>query len=280
MNIGIQGIKGAFHEEAALKHFGEDIRISPYFTFSKMVQAILEGRSDSGMMAIENTISGTIHANLRLITEAGLQITGEEYLRIEQNLVALPGNSIDQIKTISSHYMALEQCREFLDQYPEIRLVDADDTAMVMKQIADTQDSGLAAIGSRLAAKHYGLEIIAKGIETNKKNYTRFLVIQKERKEKDVFNKSSISLILKNKKGVLSQILSIIAFYEIDLSKIESVPIVGEPWHYRFYIDLLFDDVKQYRHMLLAIQPLLDEILIMGEYVSAIQSFNQIHEAL
>lgn len=278
MNIGIQGIKGAFHEEAALKHFGEDILISPYFTFSKMVQAIMEGRSDSAMMAIENTISGTIHANLRLITEAGLHITGEEYLRIEQNLAALPGVRIDQIKTISSHYMALGQCREFLDQYPQIKLVEAEDTAMVMKQIADTQDPSLAAIGSKLAAKHYGLELIAPDIETNKKNYTRFLVIQKEKNEIDEFNKSSISLILKNKKGVLSQILSIIAFYDIDLSKIESVPIVGDPWHYRFYIDLLFDDVKQYRHMLHAIEPLLDEILILGEYQSSIQSFRQIHE--
>lgn len=280
MNIGIQGIKGAFHEEAALKHFGEDIRISPYFTFSKMVRAILEGRTDSGMMAIENTISGTIHANLRLITEAGLHITGEEYLRIEQNLAALPGMRIDDIKTISSHYMALGQCRKFLNQYPDIKLVEAEDTAMVMKQIADTKDNSLAAIGSKLAARHYGLEIIASDIETNKKNYTRFLVIEKEKNKQEEFNKSSIALILKNKKGVLSQILSIIAFYEIDLSKIESVPIVGEPWHYRFYIDLLFDEIKQYRHMLHAIQPLVDKVDILGEYRSAIQSFIQIHEQL
>jgi len=278
MNIGIQGIKGAFHEEAAMNHFGENIRISPFFTFSKMVDAIASGKTDSGMMAIENTISGTIHANLRLIRESGLNICGEEYLRIGQNLAVMSGTKIEDLEAISSHYMALSQCRIFLNQYPNIKLIEAEDTAMVMKRIAEKGLKKMGAIGSKLAADHYGLEIIEKEIETNKKNYTRFLVIQKNKAQIDDFNKSSITLTLKNKKGVLSQILSIIAFYDIDLSKIESVPVVGEPWHYRFYIDLLFDRKEQYEHMQLAIKPLVDEISILGEYKSAIQSFREIHE--
>lgn len=277
MNVCIQGIKGAFHEEAAIKHFGIEINILSQITFSSLVSTLTFGNADSGVMAVENTISGTIHSNLTLIRESGLFITGEEYLRINQDLAVLPGTTIDQLDQVSSHYMAINQCRSFFNNYPSIKLTESDDTALIMKQISETQDNKTGAIGSSLAAEYYGLEIIAKGIETNKKNYTRFLILQKEKPVENDFNKSSISITLQNKKGSLSQILSIIAFHGIDLTKIESVPVIGEPWHYRFYIDLIFNSTDQYHHMISAIKPLVDQIMIMGEYKSGTESFNQIH---
>lgn len=278
MNVCIQGIKGAFHEEAAFKHFGNDISISPQLSFANIVTTIQQGKADSGMMAVENTISGTIHTNLNLIRESNLKIVGEEYLRIKQNLVALPGTTIDQLVEVSSHYMAINQCRSFFNLYPHIKLIESEDTAIIMKEIAEGENINTGAIGSSLAAKYYGLEILSEGIETNKRNYTRFLVLQKEKPTEKDFNKSSLSLTLQNKKGSLSHVLSIISFYDIDLCKIESLPILGEPWHYRFYIDLIFDEVSQYKYMLSAILPLVDQLEVLGEYMSAMESLNQIHE--
>lgn len=278
MNVCIQGIKGAFHEEAAIKHFGNSIGIIPQLTFSNVVSAIKNGEADSGMMAVENTISGTIHTNLNLIRDSDLKIVGEEYLRIKQNLVTLPGTTIDQLEQVGSHYMAINQCRSFFNMYPHIKLLETEDTALIMQEIAEKQMTTMGGIGSSLAAEYYGLEILAEGIETNKKNYTRFLVLEKEKPIETDFDKSSLSLTLRNKKGSLSQVLSIIAFYGVDLSKIESLPILGEPWHYRFYIDLLFDDVSQYKHMLLAVKPLIDQLEVLGEYKSGNESLNQIHK--
>lgn len=277
MNVCIQGIKGAFHEEAAIKHFGNEINISPQRTFSNVISALENEDADTGMMAVENTISGTIHTNLNLIRESKLKIVGEEYLRIKQNLAVLPGTKMEDLKQISSHYMAINQCRSFLNKYPHIQLIESDDTAVIMKEIANRKDPTMGAIGSSLAAEYYGLEILAEGIETNKRNYTRFLVLQKELKTQNNINKSSIGVTLRNKKGSLSQVLSIIAFHDIDLSKIESLPIIGEPWHYRFYIDLIFEDVENYNHMLSAIKPLVDKIEVLGEYQSGIESLNKIH---
>lgn len=277
MDVCIQGIKGSFHEEAAIKHFGNDISISPQLTFSNLVSSLQYGKTDTGVMAVENTISGTIHTNLNLIRESGLFIVGEEYLRINQNLAALPGTRIENLKQVSSHFMAINQCRNFFKNYPYIKLIESDDTALVMKEIIENNDTTTGAIGSSLAVEHYGLEILSKGIETNKKNYTRFLVLQKEKPNQKDINKSSISITLQNKKGSLSQILSIIAFYDIDLSKIESVPIIGEPWYYRFYIDLLFENLIRYQNMLSAIKPLIDKLEVLGEYASGTESLNKIH---
>ena len=278
MNVSIQGIKGAFHEEAAIKHFGQAVEIMPELTFENVAEAIREGRAQKGMMAVENTISGTIHSNLNLIRESGLRIVGEEYLRIRQNLVVLPGTAMDRLEVVSSHYMALNQCRVFLGRHPHLQLVEASDTAVVMQEIARRRDPSLAAIGSALAAEQYGLEVLEAGIETNKRNYTRFLVVDKGSGAVAGFNKSSLSLTLRNRQGSLSHVLSIMAFYGLDLCKIESLPILGEPWHYRFYVDLLVDDTQQYRHMLSAVRPLVDQLEVLGEYRAGIESFNKIHK--
>jgi len=278
MTISIQGVKGAFHEEAALNYYGEQINILPNISFTEVIESISLNKAKAGIMAVENTISGTIHSNLNLIRESGLPICGEVYLQIEQNLVGLPGTTISDLTEVHSHYMAIDQCREFFRGHPQIKLIESDDTAMSMKEIAEKQLSYAGAIGSRIGALHYGLKIIAESIETNKKNYTRFLIIEKENKTKpELINKSSLSITLPNHKGSLSQVLSVIAFYDVDLSKIESVPVVGEPWHYRFFIDVLFDNYDKYKSMLQAIGPLTDELNIMGEYASGSRSFDEIH---
>lgn len=275
MTISIQGIKGAFHQEAALKYFGEDANILAQLNFVDLVNSVLQDKADYGIMAIENTISGTIHNNLNLIRNSELKITGEIYLHIQQNLAALPGTTLQDIEQVHSHYMAINQCREFFTDFPQIKLIDADDTASSIKMVSEGEKKQIAAIGSKLAAEYYGLEIIAESIETNKKNYTRFLIIEKESKNKD-FDKASLSILLPHKKGSLAKILSIIDFYDVNLSKIESLPIIGEPWHYLFYIDVLFEQSKTYHQMLQAISPLVDNIQILGEYSFGEKSFNQI----
>jgi prephenate dehydratase len=279
MKISIQGIKGAFHEEAAKNYFNSEIEIVPQKSFDDVIHSVLNHESDYGVMAIENTISGTIHTNLNLIRQSGLKIKDEVFLPIKQNLVALPGTKIEDLNQVNSHHMALDQCREFFRKYPKIRLVESEDTALSIKHIAKHRITEVAAIGSRLAAEYYGLEIIADGIETNKKNYTRFLILEKENNEISLENdKASLAITLAHKKGSLAIILNIISFYDINLTKIESVPVIGEPWHYLFYFDLQFNETKNYHQMLHALKPLVDEMQILGEYKSGNQFFNQVNQ--
>ena len=278
MTISIQGVKGAFHEEAAINYYGGEIDIRPNISFDEVINSIMHNKAKAGILAVENTISGTIHSNLNLIMESGLPICGEVYLRIEQNLVALPETTLEDLTEVRSHYMAIDQCRRFFKKHPHIKLVDADDTALSMKEIAEKGLKNAGAIGSKTGARHYGLSVIAESIETNKKNYTRFLIVEKENRLKaEDIDKASISITLPNHKGSLSKALSIIAFYDVDLSKIESVPVIGEPWHYRFFIDVLFDDYQKYKSMLQAVGPLTDDLQVMGEYKSGKRSFEQIH---
>ncbi|MCD4833056.1 MAG: prephenate dehydratase [Bacteroidales bacterium] len=278
MKVSIQGIKGAFHEEAAKNYFKSEIEVIPNITFDDVINSVQNQKADFGIVAIENTISGTIHTNLNLIKQSSLKITGEVYLQIKQNLVALPNSKLENINQVQSHYMALNQCRDFLRKYPKIKLVESEDTALSIKQIADEQLENIGAIGSKLAAEYYGLEIISESIETNKKNYTRFLILELNTNvESGDNNKASLAITLPHKKGSLAIILNIISFYDINLTKIESVPVIGEPWHYLFYIDVQFDSTEIYLQMIQSLNPLADEIIILGEYKSGIQSFNIIH---
>ncbi len=278
MQIAIQGVKGAFHEVAARNYFGNDIDILPMLHFSDLAESVKNGDCDFGIMAVENTISGTIHANLNLIREHKLVVCGEEYLRIKQNLVAKKGTKIEDLNEVHSHYMAINQTRKFFKQYPNIHLVDSIDTALSMKEIAENNLDDRGGIGSLLAAEHYNLEVLAESIETNKKNYTRFLILRNKKKwKKQASNKASIALILDNHQGSLAEILTAIASYDIDLSKVESVPLVGEPWHYQFYLDVLFDDTTKYKRMINEITAKLDRLDILGEYTNGNQSYSKIH---
>lgn len=278
MRVSIQGVKGAFHEEAAQLYFDTEVTILPNLTFEALVDSVQNEGAEYGIMAIENTISGTIHNNLNIIRNSKLQIVGEVYLRIEQNLAVLPGTSLNDLQQVQSHYMAINQCRNYFRNHPQIKLIDAEDTALSMQVIAEKKLPNVGAIGSKIAAKYYGLQMLAESIETNKKNYTRFLILEKSNTTKKAeFNKASIALLLPDIKGGLAKILNIIDSYDINLSKIESVPVIGEPWHYLFYLDMLFDKTENYYQMLEVIRPLLDELHILGEYQSGKQSLNKIN---
>ncbi|MBN1651616.1 MAG: prephenate dehydratase [Bacteroidales bacterium] len=272
--VAIQGVSGAFHEIASRQYFkNQALEIVQCLTFNDLFDALLFGKAEYGVIAIENSLVGSIIPNYALLRESKLKVLGEIFLRIEQNLMVLKGQKIENIKEIYSHPMALEQCLEFLNPLRRmgVRILDAEDTALSAKRIADEQLNGVAAIASDLAAEMYGLDIINRSIETNKKNFTRFLVISNKHNyiahTKDLLvNKASLCFRLPDEEGALSQVLSVLAFYKINLSKIQSLPVVGVEWEYLFYIDLVFKNLAKYKQALSAIMPLTKELTILGEY--------------
>lgn len=278
MKVSIQGVKGAFHEAAARDYFSEPISIVENLTFESLIRSVENGVADAAVMAIENTISGTIHKNYQLLINSNVHIVGEVYLRIVQNLAVNKGVRLKDLKAVESHYMAINQCRRFFENYPKIQLIESDDTALSMKKVAENNLSHTGAIGSKLAAAHYGLNIIGEGIETNKKNYTRFLVLEKGGVGKGnnypKADKASIQFVLKNKKGALAKILALIDANNIDLSKIESLPLVGEPWHYQFFLDILYEKEMDFEKMLDNILGELESLMILGKYINTSGKIN------
>jgi len=270
--IAIQGIAGSFHDIAARAYFKEEeIEIVPCETFKDVFQTIRKDNSIMGVVAIENTIAGSLLQNHNLLKESGLKIAGEQRLRIEHNLVGLAGQRIADIKEVYSHPIALMQCEDFLNQFRHFKVIESDDTASSAKRIADEQNPEKAAICGELAAKIYNLEILAGGIETNKKNSTRFLIVadswlvEELNKGKPV-NKSSLVFTLPHKEGSLANVLSILSYYGMNLTKIQSLPIIGREWEYQFYINLCFEQYLRYKQALDAISPLTKDLQILGEY--------------
>jgi prephenate dehydratase len=268
--IAIQGGYGAFHEIAANAYFeNENIEIVPRNTFKDLFIALKSGQVDFGITAIENSIAGSILPNYTLLQDSKLRIVGEVFLRIKQNLVALPGQTIQDIFEVRSHPMAFLQCQRFFDEYPRIRLVDSVDTALSAKEIADHNLTGIAAISSSQAAKKYKLDVISEGIETNSMNYTRFLILQgrngKPSESQDV-NKASLTFALAHKIGCLSKVLSILSYYDINLAKVQSMPIIGRDWEYQFFVDVEIDNYYFYRQAIEAIRPFTQDLQILGEY--------------
>ncbi|TLX78428.1 prephenate dehydratase [Labilibacter sediminis] len=272
--VAIQGGAGSNHEIAAKAFFNTDnLEMVPCQTFEELFATLKEDDSKYGIMAIENTLVGSILQNYTLLKDSGLVIIGEYKLRIKHQLLTLPGQSIEDIKEVHSHPMALAQCREFFKAYPRIKLIASDDTALSAKWIQDNQLTGVAAIAPELAAEKYQLEIMARDIETNKRNFTRFLIISDKGKTEvedllinDKVNKSSLVFALPHSEGSLSKVLSILAFYNINLSKIQSLPIVGHEWEYLFFIDLVFEDYNRYLQSIEAIRPLTKGLKNLGEY--------------
>ncbi len=239
MKIAIQGEKGCFHEVAARQYFNYDeIEIVPCSTFDLTLNTVKTGEADFAIMAIENARSGSILYNYTLIRESGMKILGEHNLRIKQNLMAMPGQSITDIKEIRTHPIALAQCMTFLNQFPGITLIEGDDTAGSARLISDKKLKGVAAIASSNSAEIYGLNILAEGIETYKQNYSRFLVIGSEEKGNKKGNKVSICFSTGHKPGSLAAVLVKLADLGINLSKIQSVPRLNGEWEYLFYLDL------------------------------------------
>ena len=273
--IAIQGTIGSYHDIAAHKFFeGEDIELLCCATFEDVFKAIRQDSQTIGMLAIENTIAGSLLQNHELLRQSGAQILGEYKLRISHCFVCLPNENINDITEVNSHPIALMQCREFLQQHPTIKVVECEDTALSAENISKQNLKGHAAICSKTAAEYYGMKILQEGIETNKHNFTRFLVVadpwqvDELRREQlnSPINKSNIVFTLQHTEGSLSQVLSILSFYKINLTKIQSLPIIGREWEYQFYVDVTFDDYLRYKQAVAAIATLTKELKILGEY--------------
>ncbi|GAB4426526.1 MAG: prephenate dehydratase [Bacteroidia bacterium] len=272
--IAIQGVLGSFHEIAARQFFGPGVVLDMCDTFPELFRKLAEGQARYGVVAIENTVAGSLLPNYALLRNSALHIIGEVYLRIEHSLMALPGQRIEDLREVHSHPMALQQCQDFLAEYPDLRAIERPDTAGSAQWIAETGSRGVAAIGAALAAQHYGLEVLRQGIESNHRNYTRFLVLL----DKDAArrlplrpDKASLCFHLSHKVGSLSQILLVLSSHGMNLTKIQSLPLVGQEWEYFFHIDLEYDDHAQYQRALAAIQSLVAELKILGEYPRGIK---------
>lgn len=233
-----------------------------------MVTSLKDRQCDFGIMAIENSLAGSIIPNYNLIINSSMHITGEIYLRIKQNLVAMPGVKIEDLREVYSHPMAILQCQDFFDEHPHIRLIESMDTALSAQEVSEKKARDLGAISSSMAAEKYGLDVISESIETNKMNYTRFLILAENGIQipREEVNKASIFFTVAHKFGSLSKILSILSYYEINLAKIQSMPIVGKDWEYMFYVDVEINDYDMYKRSLEAIGPFTPSIGILGEY--------------
>ena len=277
--VSIMWIKGSFHEEAAKQFFtGDDIDIVENKTFEDLIESVVYDKSDFWVIAVENSVAGTIHKNLNLLRESKVKIVGETFLRVKQNLAVCKGATINSLTQVMSHHMALKQTEGFFKRYPNIKLIEESNTAVAMKKVAEMKDPTVWAIGSVLAAEMNGLEIIGEWIETNKQNYTRFCIIKPEFCDIPTsFNKATLSFVLYDEPGALAKIISMMAFYDVNLTKLESVPIMGKPFEYRFYIDVTFDDLWKYEWMLTAIRPLLLSIDELWRYQEDQASWKKIH---
>ncbi len=272
--VAIQGTAGSFHDIAAHKYFeGEEIELICCASFEEVFAAVKKDSKVIGMLAIENTIAGSLLYNNELLRQSGAQIVGEHKLRISHSFVCLPEEDWRDITEVNSHPIALMQCREFLSGHPDIKVVEAEDTALSAEIIKEKNLKGHAAICSKMAAERYGMKILQEGIETNKHNFTRFLVVadawqadELNRHRKKEVDKASMVFTLPHTEGSLSQVLSILSFYNINLTKIQSLPIIGREWEYQFYVDIVFDNVLRYKQSITAITPLTKELKILGEY--------------
>lgn len=280
--MAIQGVSGANHEIAAREFFSDyDVEVVPCMTFEELFRRVGEERDLYGICAIENTLVGSIQSNYTLLKDSGLEVIGEYKLRIRHNLMALPGVEIDEIAEVHSHPMALMQCKAFFAAYPKIRLIETEDTALSAKEVAERGDRRVAAIAPSIAADLYGLNIVRQGIETNKKNFTRFLIVNQDgvldRDEllcQNRLNRASIvfSLPQAGEVGSLSKVLTVLAFYGVNMTKIQSNPVVGHEWEYIFYVDLSFRNYTRYVQSISAVRPLCASLRILGEYEAGRQS--------
>lgn len=272
LRVAIQGVAGCFHDAAAREYFeGQDIETVPCETFNEMFNLLKSDASMLGILAIENTIAGSLLQNHELLRQSNMTIVGEYKKYISHSIAALPGQSIDDIAEVNSHPMALRQCEQYLQLHPKMKMVETYDTAGSAKMIAENNLVGHAAICGRYAAELYGLNVLEDDIQTNKRNFTRFLVVTDpcnvtEFKNQKAVDKASIAFTLPHSQGSLSAVLVIFSFYGMNLTKIQSLPIIGREWEYRFYVNLTFNDYTRYRQSIDAVRPLISDFKILGEY--------------
>lgn len=270
--IAIQGVPGSFHDIASHQYFqGEQVQLICCPTFEMVFENIKRDPTVIGMMAIENTIAGSLLHNYELLRDSNTTVVGEHKLHISHCICCLPEDSWETVCEVHSHPVALMQCRGFLANHPTMKAVESEDTAGSAEYIARHQCRGWAAICSSEAAGLYGLKVLEDHIEDNKHNFTRFLVVCNPQKADflralDQTDKSSLVFALPHEEGSLSQVLSILSFYRINLTKIQSLPVIGHEWEYLFYVDVTYDNLTRYRQSIDAIVPLTRELRILGEY--------------
>lgn len=266
MLISIQGGKASFHDIAAHQYFGNDIQTIYRNTFKEVCEDLQHDRATYAVLAIENSIAGTILSNYGLIKKYDFRIIGEIQLRIEMNLIALKGTAIGDLKVVRSHYMALLQCEQFLSQYPNIKVEEYHDTADSAKKIKEDNEFAAAAIAGRMAADVYDMDILAAGIETEKRNFTKFFILTKDKKYKVADpNKATLSFQLPNKVGALAELLGVVVSNGVNLTKIQSIPILGRPDEYDFFVECEWDNYENYRRSI-GINSIVKDLKILGEY--------------
>ena len=266
--IAIQGAEGSNHHKVARDFYGSEIQLKECMSFDVLVDSLLDGSADLGVMALENTIAGSIIPNYALIDKYNLHITGEEYLHIHHHLMGLKGQKIEDIKEIWSHPMALLQCKEFFKKYPHIKLVEDVDTAEVAKRISKENLVGIGAIAPKIAAEIFNLEVIEDEIQTIKDNATRFVIVQtkESNNEIDEINKASLKFELNHKRGSLAAILNVLSDCKMNLTKIQSIPVIETPWKYSFFVDITFDDFKNYKKAVTIIEIMAEDFKVLGTY--------------
>lgn len=270
--VAIQGVIGSFHDIAAHQYFeGEQIQLICCATFEEVFQNIKEDPTTIGLLAIENTIAGSLLHNYELLRDSGTTIVGEHKLHIKHSICCLPEDDFNTLEEVHSHPVALMQCRGFLSKHPSVKAVEDEDTAGSAEMISRLQKKGWAAICHADAAKFYDMKVLEDGIEDNKHNFTRFLVVSNPLKADflrplNKADKASLVFSLPHEEGSLSKILTILSFYDINLTKIQSLPVIGHEWEYMFYVDVTYDDLTRYRQSIDAITPLTKELKILGEY--------------
>ncbi len=269
LKVAIQGVKGSYHHGVALAYFGEDIDIDECMSFQDLVKSLENEESTDAVMAIENSIAGSIIPNYAYIDEHNLTITGEYFQPIHHCLMALEGQDISDIKEVYSHPMALLQCKEFFRENPHIKLVEDADTAEVARRISEQQLKGIAAVGSETAAAIYSLNILAKRIQTIKSNSTRFFVLNTKKDsgiKKEEVNKASLKFLTDHKRGSLATVLNVMSDCNLNLTKIQSLPVIEKPWKYSFFVDVTFADYADYEKAMSILRIMALELKVLGEY--------------
>ena len=267
--VGIQGIRGSYHHQVAQAFFGEEVKVDECLSFQEVVKSLETGKSTDAVMAIENSIAGSIIPNYAYIDEHNLEIVGEYYLPIHHCLMSLKGEKISDIKEVYSHPMALLQCKEFFKQHEHIKLVEDVDTADVARRIQEKGLKGIGAVAGAGAAKIYNLEILAEEIQTIKSNATRFFILKGKNakgREKSEINKASIKFYTDHKRGSLASILNVMSDCNLNLTKIQSLPIINEPWRYSFFVDITFDSYENYQKAISILHIMAYDLKILGEY--------------
>jgi len=272
LKVAIQGIRGSNHHQVAIDFFGNDIELLECSSFDAVISHLLEGVADKGIMAIENSIAGSIIPNYNLVYHNNIHVIGEHYLSILHNLMVLKGKTFDDIQEVHSHPMALLQCKEFFKAHPQIKLVESVDTAETAKRIKEEKLEHIAAIAPKMAAELYDLEIIADNIQTIVNNSTRFIILKKQNKvlPEEEINKASLRFITDHKRGSLATVLNVMSDCNMNLTKIQSLPVIETPWKYAFFVDVTFDDYENFSKTKSLLEIMAEDFRVLGEYKNAL----------